>query len=189
MGFPLYVTCCFSLSAFNILSLCLVFVSLISMGLGVFPWIYPLWLKGHHFLTLVIEGDAGLHRIGQLQLLLHQWLGHRLMTVMLNDLPWKWTKIILSFLELYPSLISVLSIWWCPCLGSSQCCWKRVFAMTSVFSCQKSISLCPASFCTPRPNLPLSPGISWLPTFAFPSPIMKKTYFGGVSSRRSFRSS
>ena len=31
MEFPLYVTCCFSLAAFNILSLCLVFVSLISM--------------------------------------------------------------------------------------------------------------------------------------------------------------
>ena len=36
MGFPLYVTCCFSLAAFNILSLCLVFVSLTSMHLGVF---------------------------------------------------------------------------------------------------------------------------------------------------------
>ena len=36
MGFPLYVTCCFSLAAFNILSLCLVFVSLISMCLSVF---------------------------------------------------------------------------------------------------------------------------------------------------------
>ena len=36
MGFPLYVTCCFSLAAFNILFLCLVFVSLISMCLGVF---------------------------------------------------------------------------------------------------------------------------------------------------------
>ena len=36
MGFPLYVMCCFSLAAFNILSLCLVFVSLISMCLGVF---------------------------------------------------------------------------------------------------------------------------------------------------------
>ena len=28
MGFPLYFTCCFSLAAFNFLSLCLVFVSL-----------------------------------------------------------------------------------------------------------------------------------------------------------------
>ena len=36
MGFPFYVTCCFSRAAFNILSLCLVFVSLISMCLGVF---------------------------------------------------------------------------------------------------------------------------------------------------------
>ena len=36
MGFPLYVTCCFSLAAFNILPLCLVFVSLISMCLGMF---------------------------------------------------------------------------------------------------------------------------------------------------------
>ena len=37
MGFPLYVTCCFSLAAFNILSLCLFFVNLISMCLGLFP--------------------------------------------------------------------------------------------------------------------------------------------------------
>ena len=37
MGFPLYVICCFFLAAFNILSLCLVFVHLISMCLGVFP--------------------------------------------------------------------------------------------------------------------------------------------------------
>ena len=36
MGFPLYVTCCFSLAAFNILSLCLIFVSLISIVLVCF---------------------------------------------------------------------------------------------------------------------------------------------------------
>ena len=36
MGFPFYVTCCFSLVAFQILSLCLVFVSLICMCFGVF---------------------------------------------------------------------------------------------------------------------------------------------------------
>ena len=34
MGFPFYVTCCFSLAAFHILSLCLAFVSVISMCLG-----------------------------------------------------------------------------------------------------------------------------------------------------------
>ena len=65
------------------------------------------------------------------------------------------------------------------------CCWKRVFAMTSAFSWQNSISLCLASFCTPRPNLRITPCISWLPTFALQSPTMfKKTSFGGVSSRR-----
>ena len=51
------------------------------------------------------------------------------------------------------------------------CCWKKVFAMTSAFSWANSISFCPASFCTSRPNLPVSPGVSWLPTFAFQSPV------------------
>ena len=49
--------------------------------------------------------------------------------------------------------------------------------MTSAFSWQNSISLCPASFCIPRPNLPVTPGVSCLPTFAFLSPIMKRTSF------------
>ena len=37
--------------------------------------------------------------------------------------------------------------------------------MTSAFSWQNSISLCPASFRIPRPNLPVTPGVSWLLTF------------------------
>ena len=61
--------------------------------------------------------------------------------------------------------------------------------MTSAFSWENSISLCPVSFCTPRPNLPVTPGVSWLSTFAFQSPIMKRTSFLGVSSERSYRSS
>ena len=36
MGIPLCVICCFSLAAFNICFLCFIFVSLISMFLGVF---------------------------------------------------------------------------------------------------------------------------------------------------------
>ena len=39
--------------------------------------------------------------------------------------------------------------------------------MTSAFSWQNSVGLCPASFCTPRLNLPVTPRVSWLPTFAF----------------------
>ena len=52
--------------------------------------------------------------------------------------------------------------------------------MVSAFSWQNSISLCRASFCIPRPNLPVTPGIFRLLTFAFQSPIIKRTSFEGV---------
>ena len=37
-----------------------------------------------------------------------------------------------------------------------------------------SVSFCPASICTPRPNLLLILDISWLPTFAFQSPVIQR---------------
>ena len=44
MGIPLCVICCFSLAAFNICSLCLIFVNLTNMCLGgVSSWVYPVW--------------------------------------------------------------------------------------------------------------------------------------------------
>ena len=49
--------------------------------------------------------------------------------------------------------------------------------MTSVFSWQNSVNLCPASFCAPRPKLPVTPGISELPTFASQSSMMKRRSF------------
>ena len=55
-----------------------------------------------------------------------------------------------------------------------------MFATMIAFPWQNSVSLCPASFCIPRLNLPVTPGISSLPTFAFQSPIMKKTSVLGV---------
>ena len=76
------------------------------------------------------------------------------------------------------NLISVLTIWWCPCIESSLVLLEE--GVTSVFSWQNSISLCPASFHIPRPNLPVTPGVSWLPTCAFQFPIMKRTSFLGV---------
>ena len=53
MGIPLCVICCFSLAAFNICSLCLIFFNLINMSLGVFClgftlfgtlWVYWTWV-------------------------------------------------------------------------------------------------------------------------------------------------
>ena len=87
------------------------------------------------------------------------------------------------------NLVSVLIICVVHVQSCLLCYWKRVYAMTSVFSWQNSISLCPVSFFTLRSNLPVTPGTSWLPTFACQSPIMKRTSFFGVSSRRSCRSS
>ena len=60
MGFPLYVTCSFSLAAFNILSLCLISVSLINMCLDK-PWVYPV-RDSLHFLDLI---DYFLSHVGE----------------------------------------------------------------------------------------------------------------------------
>ena len=75
----------------------------------------------------------------------------------------------------------MLTIWWCPCIESSLVLLEEGVCYDHAFSWQNSISLCPVSFCIPRPNLPVTPGVSWLPTFAFQSPIMKRISFGGVS--------
>ena len=69
------------------------------------------------------------------------------------------------------------------------CVVGRGYFPWPVRSLGKTVSLCSASFCTPRPNLPVTPGVSWLPIFAFQSPIMKRTSLFGVSSRRSYKSS
>ena len=87
------------------------------------------------------------------------------------------------------NLISVLTIWWCTWLESSLVLLEEGVCYDQCILLQNSGSLCPASFCTPRPNLPATAGISWLPTFAFQSPMMKRTSFLSVSSRRSCRSS
>ena len=63
MGFPLYVTCYFSLAAFNILSMCLVFVSLIKyVSWHVSPWVYSVW----HCLCLLGLIDYFLFHVGEI---------------------------------------------------------------------------------------------------------------------------
>ena len=70
MGIPLCVICCFSPAAFNICSLCLIFVNLINMCLGVFClgfilfgtlWVYWTWVTisfpiGGKFSTIISSG-------------------------------------------------------------------------------------------------------------------------------------
>ena len=82
------------------------------------------------------------------------------------------------------TLISVLTSWWCPyvesCVVGRGCLLWPVRSLGRTF-----IRLCPASFCTPRPNLPVTSGVSWLRTFAFQSPIWRGHLFG-VSFKTSF---
>ena len=59
------------------------------------------------------------------------------------------------------------------------CCWKRMFSTTSAFSWPNSISLCPSSFCTPRPNLPVTPGLL-NSCFYIPVPYDEKDIFSLV---------
>ena len=56
------------------------------------------------------------------------------------------------------------------------CVVERGYLLWPVYSLGKeNVSLCPASSCTPRPNLLVTPGISSVPTFAFQSPRIKRT--------------
>ena len=77
----------------------------------------------------------------------------------------------------------MLTIWCCPCVESSLVLLEEGVCYDQCILLKNSVSLCPASFCIPKPNLPVTPGVSWFPTFAFQSPIMKRTSFLGVSSK------
>ena len=76
------------------------------------------------------------------------------------------------------NLISVLTIWWRPCVESFLLLLEEGICYDQYILLANYVSLWPVSFCNPWPNLPVTPGVSWLPTFAFQSPIMNRTYFG-----------
>ena len=79
------------------------------------------------------------------------------------------------------SLILVLAIRWCPCVDSSLLLLEEgalTSAMTSAFSWQNSVSLYPASFRIPRPNMTITSGVSWLPPFVFQYPKRKGHLLG-----------
>ena len=64
------------------------------------------------------------------------------------------------------------------------CVVGRVCLLWPVHSLGKTLlAFALLHFVLPRPNLPVTAGVSWLPTFAFQSPIMKMIFFWGVSSR------
>ena len=72
------------------------------------------------------------------------------------------------------NLILMLTIWWHSCVVFS-CVLGRGCLLWPVCFLGNTVSLCPASFCTWRPNLPVTPGISWLPTFVFQFSMLRRT--------------
>ena len=75
------------------------------------------------------------------------------------------------------NLISVLTIWWRPCVESSLVLLEEGVCYNHCILLANSVNLCSASFCTPRPKLSVFPGISWLPTYAFLSTMIRMTSF------------
>ena len=87
------------------------------------------------------------------------------------------------------NVILVLGIWWWSCVEFSLALLEEGVCYDQCVLLAELYWPCPALFCTWRPNLPVTQGVSWLPTFAFQSPVMTRTFYLGVSSKRSCRSS
>ena len=94
---------------------------------------------------------------------------------------WKW--------KVKVKLLSRVWLYVTPCTAAYQAPLSMGFSRQEYWSGVPLPCLSSALFWTPKTNLPVPPGISWLPTFAFQSPMMKRMSLFGVSSRRFSRSS
>ena len=87
-------------------------------------------------------------------------------------------------------LTLILTIWWCPCVEYSlvllelDVCYDQCVLLAKLL-----LAFALLHFVLPSPNLLVTPGVSWLPTFAFQSPMIQEKFIFGVSSQRSCRSS
>ena len=77
------------------------------------------------------------------------------------------------------SLISELTTLWCPCVEVISCVFGRECLLWSVSSLGKTVNLCPASFYTPGPNLPVTPACHLLTSFRIRAPCDEKDIFWG----------
>ena len=83
------------------------------------------------------------------------------------------------------NLISILTIWWCPCVESSLALLTEGVCSDQCVLLEKLCYFLPCFILYSKANLPVTPDISWLPAFALQSPMMKSTSFFDISSRRS----
>ena len=81
------------------------------------------------------------------------------------------------------NLIEVLTVWWYPCIESSLMSLEEGICYDQCIFLAK-LCLAFAGLCfVLKAKFAFTPGISWLPTFAFQSPMMKRMSFLGVSSK------
>ena len=74
------------------------------------------------------------------------------------------------------NLILVLTIWWCSSVESSLVLLEEGVCFDQcVLLAKLLLAFTLLHSCILRPNLPVTPGVFWFPTFAFQSPIMKNT--------------
>ena len=76
------------------------------------------------------------------------------------------------------NLILVLTIWWCPFIESSPVLLEEGVCYGSCVLLAKPYYPLPCFILYSKAKVACYPGISWLPTFAFQSPIMKRTFWG-----------
>ena len=81
------------------------------------------------------------------------------------------------------NLISVLTIWWCLCVESPLVLLEEGVCYDQCVLLAKLCYPLPCFILTTRSNLPVTPSISWLPTFAFQSAMMKRTSFLGLMNK------
>ena len=75
------------------------------------------------------------------------------------------------------SLISVLTIWWCPCVESSLVLFREGVCSDQCISWQNHGSLCPALFCTPKAKFACYSRYLLTSCFCIPVPYEEKDIF------------
>ena len=87
------------------------------------------------------------------------------------------------------NLISVLTIWYCPCVESSLMLLEEGVCYDQCILLAKLLAFELLHFVLLDQTPTVSRSISWLPAIASQFPVIKRTTFFAVSSRRSCRSS
>ena len=76
------------------------------------------------------------------------------------------------------NLISVLTIWWCPCVKSSLVLLDQGVCYDQCVLLAKLLASALLHSVLLSPNLPVPPDISRLPNFAYQSPMIKRNFCG-----------